>query len=67
MAFDVFQNKVKALIERAGGGISVKFYNDKEIGKFFARCSDGTTIIGNPTSLKVTVRYGSGHQHMATI
>lgn len=67
MAFDVFQSKINALIERAGGGISVRYHNDTEKGKYFATCSDGTTIIGNPTSLKITVRYGSGHQHMAQI
>lgn len=67
MSYDVFRRKVNALISRAGGGISVRFYNDAEEGKFFANCSDGTTIIGNPTSLKVTVRYGSGHQMMAAI
>ena len=67
MSYDVFRRKVNALISRAGGGISVRFHNDAEKGKFFANCSYGTTIIGNPSSLKVTVRYGSGHQMMAAI
>lgn len=67
MSYDVFRRKVNALISRAGGGISVRFHNDAEKGKFFANCSDGTTIIGNSSSLKVTVRYGSGHQAMASI
>ena len=67
MAYEVFKNKIKSLIERAGGGISVRFSNDTENGRFFANCSDGTLIIGNPSSLKVTVRYGSGHQALAVI
>ena len=62
MSYDVFRRKVNAIISRAGGGISVRFHNDAEKGKFFANCS-----IGNPSSLKVTVRYGSGHQMMAAI
>lgn len=67
MSYEVFRRKVNALIGRAGGGISVRFSKDADTGRFFARCSDGTTIIGNPSTLKVTVRYGSGHQMMAAI
>jgi len=67
MSYEVFQHKVNALIARVGGGIKVRFNNDTDKGRFFANCSDGTTIIGRPSTLKVTVRYGSGHQAMATI
>lgn len=67
MSYEVFRRKVNALISRTGGNISVRFHNDADKGRFFANCSDGTTIIGNPSSLKVTVRYGSGHQAMAAI
>lgn len=67
MSYEVFQRRVNALINRAGGGIKVRFNNDIDKGKFFANCSDGTTIIGCPSSIKVTVRYGSGHQAMAAI
>lgn len=67
MSFDSFKQRVTALIDRAGGGISVRFNNDTEKGRFFANCSDGTTIIGHSSSLKITVRFGSGHQAMATI
>ena len=67
MSYEVFERKVNALIKKAGGKITVLFHNDTDKGKFFANCSDGTTIIGNPKSLKVTVRFGSGHQAMATI
>lgn len=67
MSYEVFKRRVNALINRAGGGIKVRFVNDTDKGRFFANCSDGTTIIGHPSSIKVTVRYGSGHQAMATI
>lgn len=67
MSYDVFQRKVNALIVKAGGKITVKFSHDADKGKFFANCSDGTTIIGNQSSLKVTVRFGSGHQAMTAI
>ena len=67
MSYEVFKCRVNALINRSGGGISVRFNKDADKGRFFANCSDGTTIIGHETSLKVTVRYGSGHQSMATI
>lgn len=67
MSYEVFRRKVNALIEKAGGKITVQFHNDTDKGKFFANCSDGTVIIGNQNNLKVTVRYGSGHQAMAAI
>lgn len=67
MAFEVFKAKVNALIERAGGGIKVRFEHDTDKGRFRASCSDGTTIIGNPASLRVTVNYGSGHKAMAIL
>lgn len=67
MSYEVFRRRVNALVSRAGGDIRVRFSNDTDKGRFFANCSDGTTIIGCPSSLKVTVRYGSGHQSMAAI
>lgn len=60
MSYESFKNKVNALIARVGG-LTVNFNEDPEKGKFFANCSDGTTIIGNSVNLKVTVRWGSGH------
>lgn len=67
MSYEVFKDKVKHLIEQVGGNIKVRFSTDTEEGKHFARCSDGTTIIGNAGSLSITVRWGSGHQSMARI
>lgn len=68
MSYEVFKAKVNALIERAGGGINVRFSRDEENGKHFANCSDGTVIIGNESCLKVSVRWnGKAHQAIATI
>ena len=67
MSYEVFMRKVNALIRKAGGGINVRFSTDKENGKHYANCSDGTTIIGNGACLMVSARWGSGHQAMAMI
>lgn len=67
MSYESFKRKVNALIESSGQKISVRFSTDTEMGKHYANCSDGTTIIGCPCSLKVTIKWGSGHTSMATI
>lgn len=67
MSYDVFKQRVNALIRKAGGRISVHFYHDNEKGRHYANCSDGTTIIGNTSNLNVSVRWGSGHAGVATI
>lgn len=67
MSYESFKAKVQALLGRVGQGSSVQFSNDEEKGKFSAKCSDGVTIIGCSTSLKITVKWGSGHTAMATI
>lgn len=67
MSYEVFRRKVNALIAKAGGNINVRFSTDSEKGKHYARCSDGTTIIGNELCHKVSVRWGSGHLSMAAI
>lgn len=60
MSYQVFQSRVLSLLEKSNSGLSVNFNN--EDGKFMANFSDGTRIIGNPVSNKVTIRWGSGHQ-----
>lgn len=68
MSYEVFKAKVNALVERAGGGINVRFFRDEENGRHFANCSDGTTIIGNEACLKVQVRWnGKNHQSIVAI
>lgn len=65
MSLENFVSAVTALAKK--NGLSVDFSTDEDTGKHIAKCSDGTTIIGNPTSMKVTVKWGSGHTAMATI
>lgn len=65
MTFDSFVSSISSLAEKTG--VSVDFSTDDDTGKHIARCSDGTTITGNSTSLKLTVRWGSGHTAMTTI
>ena len=64
MTFEIFRQSVNRLIEKAG--IKEVFYRESEDGRYFAD-ADGVTIIGRKGSLKVTVRYGSGHQMMAVL
>ena len=66
MSYEAFKQRVNALIARVEG-VGVEFDNDQDAGKYLAFCSDGTTIIGCKSMLKVTVLFGSGHQAMATI
>ena len=63
MSYEHFKARINQLVAKAGGGITVRF-NHADDGRHFANCSDGTVIIGNSRSLKLTVRYGSGHQAM---
>lgn len=66
MSYESFQTAVNNLVKKAGGGISVRFFNSD--GKYTARFSDGTLIIGNSVSLKVTVRWnGRNHQSVVKI
>ena len=66
MSYERFKAHINGLIAKAGGSIAVRF-NHTDDGRHFANCSDGTVIIGNSRSLKLTVRYGSGHQAMAEV
>ena len=67
MSYESFKAKVNTLIRRSGQNVSVRFSADNEKGKLYANLSDGTTITGCPCSLKITVKWGSGHTAMATI
>lgn len=67
MSYEAFKAKVNALIRRSGSSVKVRFSTDGEKGKHYANCSDGTTIIGCPSCLRVTVKWGSGHTSMAAI
>lgn len=67
MSYEKFQQLIGSLVKKSGGGISVDFRRTEE-GKYIARVSDGTVIVGNPSSMRVTVRWGGrNHQGMAVI
>ena len=66
MTFERFKTHINGFIAKAGGSIAVRF-NHTDDGRHYANCSDGTVITGNSHSLKLTVRYGSGHQAMAEV
>lgn len=65
MSYEVFQTRVKCLLSRVN--MTALFTQDEYNGKYIAICDDGTQIIGNSVSMKVTVKFGSGHQAMAAI
>lgn len=64
MSYEDFQKRVEAILKRVGN-ITAEFSH--EDGKHHALCSDGTMIVGNSQSLKVMVRWGSGHVSYAQI
>lgn len=66
MSYEAFKAMVNALISRKKLSIEAKFSHDTDKGLFCADCN-GVKIIGNPTSKKVTVKWGDGHTAMATI
>lgn len=66
MSYEAFVAMVNALITRKKLNIKPRFYNDTEKGKYYANCGD-IKIIGIPSSMKVTVKWGSGHTAMAAI
>lgn len=67
MSFEVFKNKIGALVSKSDPNAKVFYSYDKQSGKYWARFADGTVITGHPSGRKITVRYGSGHQMMAAI
>ena len=64
MSYSSFVRKMNILASQTGLAVWV---NDNSDGKLVARFSDGTTITGNSSSYKVTVKWGSGHAAMAEI
>lgn len=66
MTFESFKELVRALIAKAGGKIKVDFSVDPDKGKYIA-CADGVIISASSTALKLSVRWGYGHQAMIPI
>lgn len=60
-----YQNFVDSVVEfaaKSGENVTVKFENDIEAGKFIGLVSNGVRFFANSSSLKITVRWGNGHQ-----
>lgn len=62
MSFEAFCKGTQALATETNALISTR--NDTEKGKYIARYSDGTVIVGNPSSFRLTVRWNQ-NQHQA--
>ena len=67
MSYEAFKAKISALIQSSHKNVSVRFSTDEERGKHYAACSDGTTIIGYLSGLRVAVKLGSGRASMTAI
>ncbi len=67
MTYEAFKSGILNIVRKSGEETHVRFRNDKERGRYAAYCSNGVKIFGNSSSLKITVRYGSGHQMMTAI
>ena len=63
MSYAVFCDHVTELVNKLG--LSAEF--SQKDGKHYAKVSDGTKIIGNSTSARVEIRWGSGHKAYASI
>ena len=62
MPWDVFYKRMLSIAEKSGISLLGTSCDDK--GKYIARFSDDTVITGNSISLKLTVKFGSGHMAM---
>lgn len=60
MSFQVFKQIVATICARCGG-ITPQF--SEEDGRYVAQCDD-IEISGNSKSVRLTARWGSGHQAM---
>lgn len=65
MSFEGFVSAVKRKIAISGENVSVRFFVAN--GGFFAECSNGVRISGNPGSRLVTLRWGSRHMAQSYI
>ena len=62
MPFDVFKTRLRS---KFGNEIHISFHSSN--GKFFANLPTGVTVVGNPHTQKVWVKWGSGHSALAEI
>lgn len=58
MVYEVYKDRVLSMVNASksqGSGISVEFENVD--GKFYARISDGTLLIGYADSARISVKF----------
>ena len=68
MSFEGFQEKVRGLVLKAKADVNDIFFDvDEEKGEYRANCPGDITIIGYPSRLKMTVKWGSDHVAMTAI
>ena len=58
MSYSEFKQVIWGILEKNGIVTKVRFYRDKETGKYMA-CADGITITGNSSSVWLTTRWAS--------
>lgn len=62
MGYQEFVDTVTDIVGTSGETCAVVFEHDDDLGLHIARLSNGLVIIGNSTSLKLTVRGMNGFQ-----
>ncbi len=67
MSYKEFQKFVRMVIASSGVDDVVLFNNNTEKGQYKAVLSSGVIIVGNATTFKVTVIWGTGHQAQRVI
>lgn len=64
MPFDVFVDKVRIFMRKAGGGIATFSHHD---GRHFARFPDGTVISGNTIAPSLWVKFRGNRTARVTV
>lgn len=68
MNYGVFRRRVNGYLQKAGIQTKVEFSYDKDKILYSARIPEhNMVILGNPSGLSLTVRFGSGHQAMVPV
>lgn len=66
MSFESFKQRVTALAKKSGISEPVRFFRNTDKGQYIAKCCD-VTIIGNSSSFRVKICWGSGHAAAVSI
>lgn len=62
MSFQEFVDGIIELAAKCGENVTVHFDYDEKAGKYVGIASNGMQFTGNSYSLKITARWGTGHQ-----